>query len=145
VSSEPKRVLFVCIGNACRSQMAEGFARTYGSDVIIPASAGLSPAMRILPNTIRAMQEKGIDLTEQFPKSLQHVGRTHFDFVVNMSGYELPVDMRTSVLYWNVPDPVTMDYEKHCAVRDQIESMVMRLIIQLRQEAKSNRSRKSAV
>ncbi len=145
MSDQLKRVLFVCVGNACRSQMAEGFASAYGSDVVIPASAGISPAMRVSSNTIRAMEEKGIDLKDHFPKSLQHVARTHFHFVVNMSGYELPIDMGTSVLYWNVPDPVMMNYEKHCAVRDQIESLVMRLIIQLRQEASSNRSRKSAV
>ena len=47
-----------------------------------------------------------------------------------------------AVLYWNIPDPVSMNYEKHCAVRDQIESQVMRLIIRLRQEAKSDPSRK---
>ena len=145
MSEDLKRVLFVCIGNACRSQMAEGFARAYGSDVMIPASAGLNPAIRVASNTIRAMEEKGIDLKDHFPKSIHHVARTQFDLVVNMSGYELPIDMRTSILYWNIPDPVMMDDEKHCAVRDQIESMVMQLIIRLRQEAKSNRSRKNAM
>ncbi len=143
--SELKRVLFVCVGNACRSQMAEGFARAYGSDVMIPASAGLGPATHVSASTIRAMEEKGIDLKDHYPKSLYHVARTHFDLVVNMSGYELPLEMHSSILYWNVPDPVMMNYEKHCAVRDQIESMVMRLIIQLRQEGKSDRSRGSAV
>jgi len=140
--SELKRVLFVCIGNACRSQMAEAFARSYGADVIIPASAGLSPATHIPQDTARAMSEKGIDLKDHFPKSVHHLKRTHFDFVVNMSGYELPPGMDAAVLYWNIPDPVSMNYEKHCAVRDQIESQVMRLIIGLRQEAKSDPSLK---
>jgi len=57
-----KRVLFVCIGNACRSQMAEGFARAYGADVMIPASAGLAPAMNVARDTKTAMAEKDIDI-----------------------------------------------------------------------------------
>ena len=62
-------MLFVCIGNACRSQMAEGFARAYGGDVMEAASAGLSPAVAVPPDTIRAMDEKNIDIRGQFPKS----------------------------------------------------------------------------
>jgi arsenate reductase len=134
----------VCIGNACRSQMAEAFARAYGSDVMIPASAGLSPGIHIPGDTRRAMSEKGIDLKDHFPKSIHHVTRARFDFVVNMSGYELPVDLDAEVLYWNIPDPVRMDYEEHCAVRDQVENMVMQLIIQFRQEDKSKHSDDSA-
>ena len=145
MNTEPKRVLFVCVGNACRSQMAEAFARAYGSDIMIAASAGLDPAVRLPSDTIRAMAEKGIDLKDHFPKSIHHVARTQFHLVVNMSGYELPIDMHAAVLYWPIPDPVSLDYEKHCAVRDEVEARVMRLIIQLRKEAKSNRSRKNAV
>ena len=81
-----KRVLFVCIGNSCRSQMAEGFARTYGDDVLIAASAGLAPAFSVAPDTQRAMLEKNIDLRDHFPKSIRHLGRSQFDLVVNMSG-----------------------------------------------------------
>ena len=140
-----KRVLFVCVGNACRSQMAEGFARVYGSDVMVAASAGLGPATRLSQNTVRAMEERGVDIKDHFPKSLQHLARMGFDIVVNMSGYELPFDPGGSVLYWAIPDPVAMTYEKHCEIRDQVEGMVMRLIIQLRQEEKSKRAHKRAV
>src|SRR5262249_5599675 len=90
VSAPLKRVLFVCIGNACRSQMAEGFGRAYGRDIVIPASAGLGPASRVAPDTIEAMQEKGIDLRDHFPKSIRHLGRVEFDMVINMSGSILP-------------------------------------------------------
>ena len=69
--SELKRVLFVCIGNACRSQMAESFARAYGSDVLVPSSAGLFPAKAVPPDTLRAMEEKNLDLSGQVPKSLE--------------------------------------------------------------------------
>ena len=68
IQESKKRVLFVCVGNACRSQMAEGFARTYGSDVMIPASAGLAPASGVASATIRAMDEKNIDLRDHFFK-----------------------------------------------------------------------------
>ena len=130
-----KRVLFLCIGNACRSQMAEAFARSYGHDVIIPASAGLAPAMRLAPDTIRAMAEKNIDLRDQFPKSLRHLGRSEFDLVVNLSGSAVPEDLaaKTKVLEWEVEDPVYMEYEEHCEIRDLIEKKVMALIIEMRQ------------
>ena len=51
---QPQRVLFVCVGNACRSQMAEGFARAYGKDVMVPESAGLAPAMTVPDETGRS-------------------------------------------------------------------------------------------
>jgi arsenate reductase len=128
-----KRVLFVCIGNACRSQMAEGFARTYGSDVLIPASAGLSPATAVAPDTIRAMDEKNIDLRDHFPKSLRHLGRADFDLVVNMTGFFLPKEFPAGrIVDWEVADPVFMDFADHCEIRDTIEHLVMKLVLELR-------------
>ena len=128
-----KRVLFVCIGNSCRSQMAEAFARAYGSDVLIAASAGLAPATGIARDTLRAMEEKGLDLRDQFPKAMRHLGRSQFDLIVNMSGFELPGPPTAPVREWEIADPVLLKYEEHCAVRDQIERMVMKLIVELRQ------------
>jgi arsenate reductase len=138
-----KRVLFLCIGNACRSQMAEAFARTYGADVLIPASAGLAPALRIATDTLKAMAEKNIDLRDQFPKSLRHLGRSEFDLVVNLSGSSVPEDLasRTKVLEWEVDDPVFMKYDQHCEIRDEIEKLVMSLILDLRQQAAPSRLR----
>lgn len=133
--SAKKRVLFVCIGNSCRSQMAEGFARTYGGDCAIAASAGVAPASRIARDTMRAMAEKNIDLGEQFPKAVEYLGRATFDLVVNMSGSFLPVRFGAAkVVDWDVADPVGMDYEDHCVVRDEIERRVMGLIMELRRE-----------
>jgi arsenate reductase len=140
--SEPlKRVLFVCVGNACRSQMAEAFARAYGQDVLIAASAGLTPAMAVASDTVRAMAEKGIDLGGQFPKSTHHMGRSKFDLVVNMTGFALPDGIGATVLEWRVPDPVSMKYEKHREVRDEIERLVMNLILKLRSEQRAPRFR----
>jgi arsenate reductase len=136
-----KRVLFVCMGNACRSQMAEAFARAYGQDVLIAASAGLTPAMAVASDTVRAMAEKAIDLSGQFPKSIHHMGRSKFDLVVNMTGFALPDDIGATVVEWRVPDPVSMKYEKHREVRDEIERLVMNLILKLRQEQRAPRFR----
>lgn len=127
-----KRVLFVCIGNACRSQMAEGFARTYGSDVMVAASAGLAPATAVFPTTIRAMDEKNIDLRNQFPKSLRQMGRAEFDLVVNMTGFFLPKEFKWRIVDWEVADPVYMEYAEHCEIRDAIERLVMKLVLELR-------------
>jgi arsenate reductase len=138
-----KRVLFVCIGNACRSQMAEAFAHAYGGDVMIAASAGLSPGMSIPSDTLRAMQEKNLDLRHQFPKSIEFLSRSHFDLVVNMSGARLPKTAGKRTVEWDVPDPVAMTYPRHCEVRDMIERKVMNLILELRQERKTAASRRS--
>jgi arsenate reductase len=127
-------VLFVCIGNACRSQMAEGFAAAYGSDVLVAASAGLMPATGVHPVTKRAMLEKNIDLRDHFPKGLRHLGRAQFDIVINMSGSFLPGPPPGRIVDWEVPDPVYMDYGEHCEIRDEIERLVMALILELRRE-----------
>jgi arsenate reductase len=143
IAEKRKRVLFLCIGNACRSQMAEAFARAYGADILIAASAGLAPAMKIAPDTLKAMAEKNIDLRDQFPKSLRHLGRAEFDLVVNLSGSSVPEDLasRTKILEWEIDDPVFMKYGQHCEIRDQIEKLVMSLIIDLRQQSAPSRLR----
>jgi arsenate reductase (thioredoxin) len=130
--SEPKSVLFVCIGNACRSQMAEAFARAHGSDVLVASSAGLFPAKALPPDTLRGMKEKNLDLSGQVPKSLVDLDGAKFDLILNMSGFPLPSWGGAAVREWEVPDPVVMDYKDHCAVRDQIEKLVKDLILELR-------------
>jgi arsenate reductase len=127
-----KRVLFVCIGNACRSQMAEAFARAYGDDVMIAASAGLAPAVKIPRDTIRAMEEKNLDIRDHFPKSTRQLGRAEFDLVVNLSGMFLPDTLGARIVDWEVADPVDMDYSEHCGIRDEIEGRVMKLVLELR-------------
>ena len=126
-----KRVLFVCIGNSCRSQMAEGFARAYGSDVMEVQSAGLSPATVIAPMTRQVLSEHNVNIDGHFPKSLEVVGRQRFDVVVNMSGH--PVQMPgASVLTWPVQDPIGRNESVYRTVASQIEGLVMRLILELR-------------
>jgi arsenate reductase len=138
-SGPRKRVLFVCLGNSCRSQMAEAFARLYGDDVLIAASAGLTPAFSIAPDTMRAMMEKDIDLRDHFPKSIRQLGRSQFDLVVNMSGVPLPPSTGARLLDWDVEDPIMMDYEEHREVRDTIERLVMHLVLEFRREKREPR------
>jgi arsenate reductase (thioredoxin) len=116
--------------------MAEAFARTYGSDVLIAASAGLTPASDLPPETVSAMAEKNIDMSAQFPKSFRQFRRAKFDLVINMSGFSFPRENGAPTEEWDVPDPVAMTYEEHCQVRDQIENLVMKLILDLRREQK---------
>jgi len=85
-------------------------------------------------DTVRAMAEKEIDIRDQFPKSIYHMRRSKFDLVVNMTGLALPDGIGAAVEEWGVPDPVSMKYEDHCKVRDEIEQLVMNLILKLRRE-----------
>jgi len=126
-----KRVLFVCLGNSCRSQMAETFARAYGSDVMEVRSAGLAPAAMIMPETKQVLGEKNLSTDGQFPKSLEIVSREAFDIIVNMSGVPLAVPS-ARLLAWPVPDPVGQKEEVYRSVAAQIEGLVMRLILELR-------------
>jgi arsenate reductase len=128
------RVLFVCVGNACRSQMAEGFARTYGKDVMTPHSAGLAPAMAVPEETRQTMAEKNIDISSQFPKAVSLFPNGYFNLVVNISGY--PIPGYPLAVEWKVNDPIGEPPEVYRATRDQVEQLVMKLILELRRRNK---------
>jgi protein-tyrosine-phosphatase len=121
--------------------MAEGFARAYGSDVVIAASAGLSPAFCVAPDTVRAMLEKNLDVRDHFPKSVRQLGRSQFDLVVNMSGYPIPKETGARIIEWDVADPIDVSYEEHCDIRDYIERLVMNLVLEIRRQAQTPRFR----
>ena len=125
------RVLFVCIGNACRSPMAEGFARAYGSDVLIAHSAGLAPALAVVPLSHQVMLEKNIDLGDCYPKEFELL-EGDFDLIVNMSGHDVAPRPGARMEVWDVPDPIGESEEVFRRVRDQIESRVRELIEKLR-------------
>ncbi len=129
----PFRVLFVCLGNAIRSQMAEGFARTYGADVMVARSAGLAPAPNIMPLTRKVLLEKNIDLGDVFPKGIADHGAEPFDLVVNLSGYPLPKELKAPVREWKVKDPMGGKEQAYRDTAALIERLVMDLILELRQ------------
>ncbi|MFA5320978.1 MAG: arsenate reductase ArsC [Candidatus Omnitrophota bacterium] len=79
-----KKVLFVCIENSCRSQMAEGFARRMGGDILEPYSAGSNPADEVSPSAVAVMAEAGIDISSQKPKGFAAFPAAEFDYLVGM-------------------------------------------------------------
>jgi arsenate reductase (thioredoxin) len=111
--------------------MAEGFARAHGSDVIHAQSAGLAPALAIVPLTHRVMLEKNIDLGDCYPKEMEHVDGV-IDLIINMSGHELPARAGAEVEVWEVRDPIGESDEVFRQVRDQIEQRVLQLIERMR-------------
>jgi protein-tyrosine-phosphatase len=125
-----RRVLFVCIGNACRSQMAEAFAHAYGRGIVSAEGAGLWPAGRIPQTTVELMLEKNISLYGCTPKGLEETG-VDFDVIVNMSGEPLPAPASASVREWDVEDPVCLPVERQREIRDQIEVLVRSLLAEL--------------
>ena len=127
-----KQVLFVCIGNAARSQMAEAFARAYGSDVMVPQSAGTNPATMLAGHAVEILEAKNIRTEGQFPKGVDFF-RESFDLVVNISGQPVTVPAVRTV-EWTVADPGGQKEEAYRNAAQQIEVLVMRLILELRTE-----------
>ncbi|TBR40525.1 MULTISPECIES: arsenate reductase ArsC [Dyella] len=123
-----KRLLFVCVENANRSQMAEAFARIYGGEEIEAVSAGSRPSGAINPKAVRFMAELGYDLTSHASKSLDDI-HGDFDAVVTMgcgdSCPSIPARRRED---WQLPDPRHMDDDAYRAVRDDIASRVRTLL-----------------
>ncbi len=116
--------------------MAEGFANTYGKDVLKASSAGLAPTVLIDADTLRTMQEKNIDISSQFPKCFDPLEALDCDLIVNMSGYDLPEPVTAPVREWKIRDPFRLRPEIYKQVCDDIENQVMQLILELRREAK---------
>jgi arsenate reductase len=113
--------------------MAEAFARTYGSDVVEPSSAGLYPAIAIAPLTWKVLRDRGIDISTHFPKSIVDAPGSPWDIIVNISGQPLPRHLlATKAREWKVADPIGQPEEQFLAAANQIESLVMSLIIELR-------------
>jgi arsenate reductase (thioredoxin) len=126
-----QRVLFVCVGNSCRSQMAEAFAKAYGADIMLAQSAGLSPAMIIAPMTKQMLAERNLNIDDHFPKGMEAFARETFDVVVNMSGRPLHLP-NARILTWVVRDPIGESEAVYRGVVQQIEGLVMGLILSLR-------------
>ena len=126
-----KRVLFVCVENSNRSQMAEAFAHIHGGDAVDALSAGSKPSGQINPKAIRFMGELGYDLTRHASKSLDDI-EGEFDAVVTMGCGDscpwVPAKRRED---WALPDPKHMDDEAYRAVRDEISARVKTLLAAL--------------
>ena len=118
------RLLFVCVGNTCRSQMAEGWARHLGLEA---ASAGTDPGDAVASNAVSVMAEKGIDISLQQPTFVDDVDHTTFDKVFSMGcGVSCP-NIRLDG-DWNLDDPVNKSLDDYRKTRDAIEAHVRSLI-----------------
>lgn len=123
------RVLFVCVENSNRSQMAEAFARLHGAGRVEAFSAGSRPSGRINPRAIEAMRERGCDLSTHVSKSLAELPRGEYAAVVTMGCGEACPDVRAFIREdWSLPDPREMPPEEFRAVRDAIEAKVLALL-----------------
>jgi arsenate reductase len=129
---ERQEILFVCIGNACRSQMAEGFARHYGGNLVACSSAGMMPLLSVPALTRRVMLEKNIPIDDQYPKGIELFRRRNFDRIINMSGMAMPSGILGKVEEWVVGDPYGCSDGVYRQVRDHLEGRVMKLLLEMR-------------
>jgi protein-tyrosine-phosphatase len=128
-SEGPIRILFVCVENSNRSQMAEAFARHLGGARVEAWSAGSKPSGKVNPSAVASMKEKGIDLSTHRSKSLDEVRGIPFDAVVTMGCGDACPDVRARVREdWSIPDPRHLQPEEFRGVRDRIETSVQSLI-----------------
>ena len=126
-----KKILFICVGNSCRSQMAEGFARHYGGGAVDVKSAGTQPASEVASLAVEVMKEKGIDISGQKPEMLTMEMLHEADFVISMGcGVEesCPLPLRSDTEDWGLDDPVGQPIEVYRKIRDEIEKRVKTLL-----------------
>jgi arsenate reductase (thioredoxin) len=130
-SNRPLKILFVCIGNSCRSQMAEAYANHFGNGKVHAFSAGSHPLGVIAAETYDVMREKGISLEGQSSKGVREVPVAEMDVVVGM-GFEVacpvPAGFKGRVAEWHVPDPYAHGMDTFRDVRDVIERHVLALL-----------------
>ena len=125
-----KKILFVCVENANRSQMCEAFARMQGVEDLEAYSAGSAPSGIINPKAIASMNELGYDLKKHDAKSLEEVKQfAPFDVVVTMGcGDSCPWMPARQFIDWNIPDPRNMIPEEFRKVRDMVGAKVKDLL-----------------
>jgi protein-tyrosine-phosphatase len=129
-----KKVLFVCVENAGRSQMAEAFANHYGKGKLVASSAGIMLADRVNPHVVEAMREKDIDISMNKPKLLTPAMADGADKIITM-GCSVekicPAPLLKNVIDWELEDPKGKPLEKVREIRDEIEKKVLKLIAEL--------------
>jgi arsenate reductase len=125
-------VLFVCVHNAGRSQMAAGLLKLRSQGRINVRSAGSAPAGEINPNAVAALKELGIDMTEEFPKPLTDEVVRAADIVITMGcGDACPIYPGKKYEDWELDDPAGQDLETVRRIRDQLDRRVQELIGEL--------------
>ena len=140
MSSSPRKtkVLFVCIGNMCRSPMAEGFAHKYGSDILEVYSAGTHATGRVSEDSIEIMRELKIDISKGTSNGLDAVPLADMDVVISMAPTRaralVPRGFAGKTIDWKVEDPVGKSLPVFRRVRDQLDVLVKKLVDDIRRE-----------
>jgi len=142
------KVMFLCTGNSCRSQMAEGFARDLGKGLIEPCSAGLMPLGIVYPRAVAVMKEIGIDISGQKSKAIDEELLKKMDVIITLCGYAeescpvTPPEIKR--LHWPIDDPfraigtegeIMVAFRK---TRDEINVRITRFIEEVRGAQKSS-------
>jgi arsenate reductase len=121
---KPIRILFLCTGNSCRSQMAEGWARRLGAGRVEAYSAGVSPT-RVVPATVEVMAEAGVDVSAQRSKSADLFVGEEFDYIITLcdnAREDYPYfPGGAKRLHWPIDDPYGLDLDAYRRARDDIK------------------------
>ena len=126
------RVLFVCVENSCRSQMAEAFGKMHGGERVDVFSTGSRPSGRVNETAIELMWEVGYDLSKHRSSPPSELPAGEFDVLVSMGcGDECPTVPAARRIEWEIPDPKHMPLSDFREVRDHLESEVVRLLASL--------------
>jgi len=130
--SRKPEILFLCVHNAGRSQMAAAFARAIGEDRVVIHSAGTAPGEQLNPAVIEVMRERGLDLTGLAPQALTEAMGLKSDVIVTMGcGDTCPVYPGTRYVDWELTDPAGLSLEEVRPIRDEIEAQVISLLDEL--------------
>jgi len=123
-----KKVLFVCRENACRSQMAEGFFNTSGTNKWAK-SAGINPIDKVDLIAIKVMKEIGVDISQKKPEILTPEMNNEFDYIITMGCIDrCPITPKEKTIEWSIEDPKGKPIEKYRDIRDMIKHHVEKLI-----------------
>jgi len=124
-----KNILFVCIENSNRSQMAQAFAIIYGANKVNAYSAGSLPSGKVNSKAVEAMKELGYHLSTHSSKSLEEIPDIEYDYVITMGcGDECPYVKAKHRVDWQIPDPKNMDAKEFNGIRDSIANKVKDLL-----------------
>ncbi|MGN6823084.1 MAG: arsenate reductase ArsC [Candidatus Nitrosocosmicus sp.] len=140
-SKAKNTILFVCVENAGRSQMAEAFFRKYAPDIYEAISAGTKHTSEINPLAVKAMNQKGIDINKQKPKEITEDMIKNATKIINMGCTDknfCPALFVPKVVDWGIEDPKGKPIEKVAEIRDEIEQRVRELIDGLNQDNKQD-------
>ncbi len=129
MNKRKSKIVFICVENARRSQIAQGFAEAFGQGRVEVYSAGSNPSSQIDPLVIEVMKEKGIDLSGKRPKSLNELPLMEMDYLVTMGCEETcPAVLARKIVEWEIPDPKGKPIDEVRRIRDMLEAKVKMLL-----------------